>query len=84
MTEIATELGVTESRVSQLRAEALSLLRDGLNSQLDPGLVPANARAEGCVARRRAGYFAEIAANGDLRARLAMTATDGLPVNAMV
>jgi RNA polymerase sigma factor FliA len=30
MAEIAAELGVTESRVSQLRAEALGLLRDGL------------------------------------------------------
>ncbi|NJC74358.1 sigma-70 family RNA polymerase sigma factor, partial [Planosporangium thailandense] len=36
MTEIAAELGVTESRVSQLRAEALVLLRDGLNAHLDP------------------------------------------------
>lgn len=30
MTEIAAELGVTESRVSQLRAEALVLLRGRL------------------------------------------------------
>jgi hypothetical protein len=36
MLEIASELGVTESRVSQLRAEALILLRDGLNAHLDP------------------------------------------------
>jgi RNA polymerase sigma factor FliA len=36
MLEIAAELGVTESRVSQLRAEALILLRDGLNAHLDP------------------------------------------------
>src|SRR6266571_753307 len=34
MLEIATELGVTESRVSQLRSEALVLLKDGLNAQL--------------------------------------------------
>ena len=32
MQSIAAELGVTESRVSQLRAEALVLLRDGINS----------------------------------------------------
>ncbi len=44
MAEIADELGVTESRVSQLRAEAMVLLRDALNSQLDPELVGA-ARA---------------------------------------
>jgi RNA polymerase sigma factor for flagellar operon FliA len=36
MLEIAAELGVTESRVSQLRAEVLILLRDGLNAHLDP------------------------------------------------
>jgi RNA polymerase sigma factor for flagellar operon FliA len=36
MQEIADELGVTESRISQLRSEAMALLRDGINSQLDP------------------------------------------------
>ena len=57
--EVAEELGVTESRVSQLRTEALGLLRDGLNTHLDPELVP--ARPDGVVARRRAAYYAEIA-----------------------
>lgn len=57
--ELADELGVTESRVSQLRTEALGLLRDGLNAHLDPELVP--ARPDGVVARRRAAYYAEIA-----------------------
>src|SRR3954447_20474612 len=36
MAEIAAELGVTESRVSQMRAEALILLREALNHELDP------------------------------------------------
>ena len=36
MAELAAELGVTESRVSQLRAEAVSLLKDGMNAQLEP------------------------------------------------
>ena len=40
MLEIAGELGVTESRVSQLRAEALVLLRDGLNARLDAAPRP--------------------------------------------
>jgi RNA polymerase sigma factor for flagellar operon FliA len=62
MAEIATELGVSESRVSQLRAEALGLLRDGLNSHLDPDLVAPQPRPDGCVARRREAYYAEIAA----------------------
>jgi RNA polymerase sigma factor for flagellar operon FliA len=54
MLEIAAELGVTESRVSQLRAEALILLRDGLNAHLDPDTLPAEPRPDGRVAKRRA------------------------------
>ncbi len=48
MAEIAETLGVTESRVSQLRAEALVLLRDALNNELDPDLVQPAARPGGC------------------------------------
>jgi RNA polymerase sigma factor FliA len=70
MLEIAGELGVTESRVSQLRAEALILLRDGLNAQLDPDTLPAEPRPDGRVAKRRAAYHAAIAACSDFRARL--------------
>ncbi|WP_213453776.1 sigma-70 family RNA polymerase sigma factor [Rhizomonospora bruguierae] len=82
MARIAEELGVTESRVSQLRAEALALLRDGLNAQLDPELVTATERPDGCVARRRTAYYARVAARGTLRSRLAMTDQLGLPVAA--
>ena len=78
MAEIAAELGVTESRVSQLRGEALVLLRDGLNSQLDPELVTAPARPDGCVARRRAAYQTAVAGAGDLSSRLARTNLLGL------
>jgi len=70
MLEIAGELGVTESRVSQLRAEALILLRDGLNAHLDPDTLPAEPRPEGRLAKRRAAYHAAIAACSDFRARL--------------
>ena len=80
MAEIAVELGVTESRVSQLRAEALSLLRDGLNAQLDPELMTQQERPEGCVARRRATYYSQIADRGTLSSRLAMTTPLGMPV----
>jgi RNA polymerase sigma factor for flagellar operon FliA len=73
MLEIADELGVTESRVSQLRAEALILLRDGLNAHLDPDTVPAEPRPDGRTARRRAAYHAAIAACSDFRARLDAT-----------
>jgi RNA polymerase sigma factor for flagellar operon FliA len=80
MTEIATELGVTESRVSQLRAEALTLLRDGLNAHLEPDLVDNPDRPGGCVARRREAYYAAIATRGDLRARLDLTTHLGMPI----
>ncbi|MFG1610514.1 sigma-70 family RNA polymerase sigma factor [Actinoplanes sp. NPDC049265] len=80
MAQIAVELGVTESRVSQLRSEALSLLRDGLNTHLDPNL--ATPVKDGCVARRRAAYFESIADRGTLKSRLALTSPDGLPVAA--
>jgi hypothetical protein len=70
MLEIAAELGVTESRVSQLRAEALILLRDGLNAHLDPDTHPPAPRPDGRVAKRRAAYHAAIAACSDYRARL--------------
>lgn len=61
MAEIAASLGVTESRVSQMRAEALVLLRDGINHQLDPHLVRAEPRPAGCVAKRRRSYFSAVA-----------------------
>ena len=62
MAEIAGELGVTESRVSQLRAEALVLLRDGMNTHLDPERVVEPERPDGVVARRRSAYYAKVAA----------------------
>ncbi|MEU4424673.1 sigma-70 family RNA polymerase sigma factor [Actinoplanes sp. NPDC024001] len=80
MAQIAAELGVSESRVSQLRAEALVLLRDGMNAHLDPALAAQNPPKEGCVARRRAAYYDRIASRGTLRTRLALTSPDGLPL----
>ena len=71
MAEIAAELGVTESRVSQLRAEAVSLLRDAINTSLDPELVVPADRPNGCAARRREAYFAEVASRRTYSARLA-------------
>ena len=82
MAQIAVDLGVTESRVSQLRSEALALLRDGLNTHLDPSLAAQSTVKEGCVARRRAAYYDQIAGRGTLRSRLDLTGPDGLPVAA--
>lgn len=51
--ELAQLLGVTESRISQLRSEALVMLKDGIEAQYD-----GDDRDEpsGRVARRKAGY----------------------------
>ena len=80
MADVAAELGVTESRVSQLRSEALSLLKDGLNAHLNPAAVTVPSRPDGCVARRRTAYFAEIGNQGTLKSRLAMTTELGMPL----
>jgi RNA polymerase sigma factor for flagellar operon FliA len=77
MADIADDLGVTESRISQLRAEALSLLKDGLNTHLDPELAPNPDNPESITARRRASYYANIAGNTNLRTRLALTNAHG-------
>ena len=66
--EIAEELGVAESRVSQIRSDALALLRDGMNAHLEEptGVVaPSSPR----TAKRKAAYFASIAAASDYRTR---------------
>jgi RNA polymerase sigma factor for flagellar operon FliA len=80
MTDIAQELGVTESRVSQLRAEAVVMLRDGLNTHLDPEQVTTPDRTGGCVARRRDAYYNAIATQGNLQTRLQMTTQLGMPI----
>jgi RNA polymerase sigma factor for flagellar operon FliA len=71
MEELAGELGVTESRISQLRAEAIARLRDGINSQLDPDALPTHEK-DGVVARRRSAYYSTIASASDARARLSL------------
>jgi RNA polymerase sigma factor for flagellar operon FliA len=80
LSEVAAELGVTESRVSQLRTEALALLKDGLTTHMDQQEA-ASAR-EGCVARRRAVYAAQIAARSTMSTRLGATTAEGLRIAA--
>src|SRR5581483_6293744 len=69
MLELARELGVTESRVSQMKAEALGLLREGLDATLETEAQTAGP-AQGRVARRKAAYFAAVAAGSSYRDRL--------------
>jgi RNA polymerase sigma factor for flagellar operon FliA len=62
MADIAAELGVTDSRISQMRAEALTLLRDALNHALEPALLKQSGKTGGVAQRRRESYFAAVAA----------------------
>jgi RNA polymerase sigma factor FliA len=66
--DLARFLGVTESRVSQLRSESLEMLRDAIESQYaaDDDAEPATTRA----AKRKAAFAAEVAAGSDWRDRL--------------
>ncbi|GAB1641674.1 sigma-70 family RNA polymerase sigma factor [Krasilnikovia sp. MM14-A1259] len=84
LSEVAAELGVTESRISQLRTEALRMLREGLNSSLAPELLTVAAGGprtrKGCVQRRSSEYFARVAREGNLHTRLALTDSHGVPV----
>jgi RNA polymerase sigma factor for flagellar operon FliA len=70
MADIAAELGVTESRVSQLRAEAVALLKGALTTALEPDLAPSHDRPEGCAARRKEAYYASVAAHRSFGSRL--------------
>lgn len=69
MLDLARELGVTESRVSQMKSEALALLREGLDATLDTE-GPETRPGPGRVARRKAAYFAAVAAGSSYRDRL--------------
>lgn len=63
--ELARFLGVTESRVSQMRTEALAMLRGGIEAQYEesPDIAAGHGeQPEGLVARRRAAYARSIAA----------------------
>jgi RNA polymerase sigma factor for flagellar operon FliA len=72
MAEIATELGVTESRISQLRSEALALLRAGLGS-LDGDAAVAGAPQTRRSADARSAYCAAVATRSNVGSRLAAT-----------
>ena len=75
MLEIAEELGVTESRISQMRGEALALMRSGMTANLDPDQLPAEPRPTGRLARKKAAYYAAVAAGSTVAARLDATPT---------
>ncbi|MGF1664079.1 MAG: sigma-70 family RNA polymerase sigma factor, partial [Kineosporiaceae bacterium] len=65
MAELAGELGVTESRVSQMRSQAFDLLRAALDEAAPPA-----ADADGVARRRREAYVTAARGGSDLRGRL--------------
>lgn len=73
--DLARFLGVTESRVSQLRSEALNMLREGIEAQYSGTAV--DAACSGRVARRKATYAAAIGDASGWRSRLAERPVDG-------
>lgn len=70
MHQIAEELGVTESRISQMRGEALALMHSGMTANLDPDQLPAEPRPAGRLARKKAAYYAAVAAGSTAQSRL--------------
>ena len=68
--ELGRLLDVTPSRVSQLRADAIEIIRHGVESQFRPGVDEA---PKGRVAIRQARYAAAIAQHADWRSRLLAT-----------
>ena len=70
MAELAAELGVSESRISQLRAEAVALMRGAMTVALEPDRAEQHERPEGCAARRKEAYYASVASHRSFSARL--------------
>lgn len=68
--ELAHFLGITESRVSQLRTEALGLLRSGIGAQY--GGRATSGRISAKEASRRAAFALALGASSDWRERLAL------------
>ena len=74
MAEIAAELGVTDSRISQLRAEAVKLLRGALTASLETEGSDRPASARSCATRRKESYYAKVAGRRTFAARLSEVA----------
>jgi RNA polymerase sigma factor FliA len=65
--ELATELGLTHSAVSQQRSEAMRLMRHGLESQYSTGAVPRLEGQPKAAPARRAAYLARLAETSTAR-----------------
>jgi RNA polymerase sigma factor for flagellar operon FliA len=72
MQELADELGVSASRISQMRSKAMALLKEGITSQLEPEAA-APSKESPRVARRKAAYVAAVASASSFRDRVSVT-----------
>ncbi len=68
--DLAAELDVTESRVSQMRSEGLALMRAGLHAQFDDSRGVAASRESSRAAQRKAAYSAALATHSSYAGRL--------------
>ena len=66
--DLARFLGVTESRISQIRSEAIQMLKEGIEAQYVSGGQPAEPR--GRSARRKAAYVDAIGDRSDWQDRM--------------
>lgn len=73
--ELATFFGVTESRISQLRSEALAMLKEGIERQYDNPEVSVDEPV-GRVAKRKASYADAIGGASAWKSRLDQMETD--------
>jgi RNA polymerase sigma factor for flagellar operon FliA len=67
--DLAARLGVTESRVSQMRTEALRLMRSGIEAQYDDKPTP-EPDDHGRAAYRQAAYAAQLGARSTYASRV--------------
>jgi RNA polymerase sigma factor for flagellar operon FliA len=70
LTDIARRMGVTESRVSQMRGEALALVREAVSAQYRDARPPSPVPSPGRSARRRDAYAAAVAGRSTFGTRL--------------
>lgn len=77
MKDIAEDLGVTISRVSQLRSEAIKMLRDGINAQFDADGDAPSPKSAG--ERKKADYYAAISSASDFATRVS-AASPNIPM----
>lgn len=80
-TELAAFLDVTESRISQLRTEALEMLRAAIKAQYEP--TADDAKPLGRSALRARQYARDVGAASDWRSRIDLTTEPSTRIQAL-